>query len=347
VPALAAALLALLAVAAPPAAAATAPRDADDAPRLDVQIAAGEPTVGDHVDVDLVLDVPSRPAEAPRFPAWEDAWGEAEIVSVGEVTSEEPADGRNGVVYRQRVTVAAFRPGRVALPPQQVVVPAGGEAGQRSRTLTTPADLALDIHSVLPAASEDGGAADGTVPTPPPQPARPPVEYPVGARFWWTAGLLAAALVALAALLWRRRRRRLAGTEAGAPALPPFAELSRHLDAARRDADPADGLTRVSLALRRYLGRRLAFPAAESTTSEIRRQLAARRLPDGVARRCGELLGACDLVKFARRPATTDDVATWADAAADTARRIEEHLRPLESESEAEGDAAPPRREAA
>lgn len=157
--------------------------------------------------------------------------------------------------------------------------------------------------------------------------------------------LLAAALLALAALLWWRRRRRLAGDSAGAPVLAPFDELTRHLDAARRDDVPAEGLTRVSLALRRYLGRRLGFPAVESTTSEIRRQLAGRRLPDGVARRCGELLGACDLVKFARRPATHADVATWADAAADTARRIEDHLRPVETETDA--DAAATTREAA
>jgi len=334
---LASAGLALAVAAAAGARPAAAPAAASGTPRLQVEIAAGEPTVGDRVAVELVLTVPARPAQAPRFPAWEKTWGEAEIVTVGDVETGEAetaaGGGRPGVVYRQRLTLAAFRPGRVALPPQQVVVPGDGEAG--SLTLTTPDDLALEVRSVLPSPEEGAGAADGTVPVPPPQPARPPVALPVGARFWTTAGLLAAALAAVVALLLRRRRG--AEESAGAAALPPFEELARHLAAARRESAADAGLTRVSLALRRYLGRRLGFPAAESTTSEIRRQLAGRRLPDGVARRCGELLAACDLVKFARRPASAGDVATWADAAAETAQRIEDHLRPAESAAESAG----------
>jgi hypothetical protein len=57
----------------------------------------------------------------------------------------------------------------------------------------------------------------------------------------------------------------------------------------------------LSLALRTYLGRTLAFPAAESTTSEIQRRLLARQLPAALVRRTVELLRACDLVKFARQ----------------------------------------------
>ena len=122
-----------------------------------------------------------------------------------------------------------------------------------------------------------------------------------------------------------------------------------HAAADARQADsPREGLSVVSHGLRRYLGRRLGFPAVESTTTEIRRHLRRASTPPGTAARCGEILAACDLVKFARRPAVHADVRRWAETAAEVAEALEDHLRPAEADgAEGDGDGDAAAREAA
>jgi hypothetical protein len=296
-------------------------------PTVTVEVAPGEHTVGDRIAVVVVVTTAAG-SPAPRFPDWDEDWGTAEIVEIGEVETAEAPGG--GVAYRQRLTLAAFETGRVPLPPQTVVLPIEGLAGQR---LETPPAV-LDVASVLPL------AADGEA-RPAPKPARPPRVPPIGAPFWWTFALLASAVAALLALLlWRFRRR--AESRGAMAALPPIGELDAGLAAARQASDPAEGLRRVSWSLRRYLGRRLGFNAVESTSSEIRRRLSHRRLPDGVARTSLDLLFACDLVKFAGRPAARGDVERWAASARELAGKIEQHLTPV-----ALPPAAAARREAA
>ncbi len=313
--------LALL-VAAPGAAGAAEPTT----PALSAEIAPGEHTVGDPVAVDLTLTAdPDRLTAAPRFPVWKDGWGDAELVAA---EAAAPVPERPGT-WRQRVVVRAFRTGDVALPPVEVALPTA--AG--TRRLATPATLSLHVTSVLPPAPE-GGEAE----IPPPAPPTPPRRLPWGAPFWWTAGVGAALLAAALALAWRRRRRDAAAARPPAPALPPLAELERALAAARA-APPAEGHARVSLALRRYLGRALRFPAAESTTAEIQRQLLGRHLPGGVARRAVDLLRACDLVKFARREAGAAALERWCAEAADLGGEIEAHLHPAPAPDAAEAAA--------
>lgn len=307
-------------------------------------------TVGDRVPVDLVLTAAADLPTPPRFPAWEESWGEAEIAAVGEVEEERVAAGTAAgqATYRQRLQLVAFRTGTVPLPTREVAVPAA-EPGGETRRLRTADDLALEIASVLPPPPETGEEGEGnpdgaaaSAPIPEPRPARPPREMPVPQAFWLTALPMAALAAFLAWRLWRRRRRDL-DELAGRPDLPPREELARSLDAARTDADPATALARVSLALRRFLGRRLGFPAAESTSREIRRQLRDRHLDATLTRRCDELLAACDLVKFARRPATAGDVERWAGTAEAIADGVERHLRPAEPAA-GEAAATPPTR---
>ena len=306
-------------------------------PFLSVELAPGPYTVGDRVEAVLMLSVPAAELDGePRFPDWDGTWGEAEVIAAGEVErvlsdegGEDPRAPEGGedaeagrgtagatepdarALYHQRVELAAFRPGEVALPPVAVTVPiAGGEV------VLGTAELALTIDSVLPLSTE------GT-PEPEPMPPAPPQPLPLGARFWWTlaAGIAACVL----ALLWARMRRRHA---AAAAATPPFEELRTALDAARRGDSPAAGHAAVSLAFRRWLGRVLRFPAAESSTAEIRRELSGRRLPEGAAWRAAALLAGCDLIKFARREATPGQLAERADAALGLATEIEDYLRP-------------------
>jgi hypothetical protein len=306
-----------------------APRAGAAEPVVDVELPAAALHVGDLAAVTLVIDVGDAVLDAPpRFPAWGDSWGAAEVVEADEPV-KAVEDGRT--IWRQRVVLQAFRPGELALPPAEVAVPLAGG----TRTIATRPDLALSIASLLPAVSEEAGADA----IPPPQPAAPPQPLPLPAAFWWTAAIGIALLLALLVPMLLRRRRERAG-DGRRPRLGPFPELSAALAAARAADSAAEGHARVSLALRRYLGRRLSFPAAESTTSEVQRQLVARHLPHALPRRAVELLRACDLVKFARRPAARAEVERWAGEAEAVAREVEAHLAPPEP-------AAEPRRKAA
>ncbi|HEX6202326.1 MAG TPA: hypothetical protein VF100_04920, partial [Thermoanaerobaculia bacterium] len=131
-----------------------APRTFAAEPVVDVELPAVELHVGDLVAVTLVVDVGDAVLDQPpRFPAWQDAWGGAEVVEAAEPEKAVEEDGR--VLYRQRVVLQAFRPGELALPPVEVAVPLAGG----TRRVATRGDLALAIESVLPAAAGDTGEA--------------------------------------------------------------------------------------------------------------------------------------------------------------------------------------------
>jgi hypothetical protein len=163
----------------------------------------------------------------------------------------------------------------------------------------------------------------------PPAAMRP---LPLGSRFWWTLGSLAALCLIGLWLLRRQRRTAIAGVPA-VPALPPFEELTGELDRLAAEPSMLALHIRLSLALRRYLGRRLPFPAVESTTSEIQRQLLSRRMPGPLVRLAVELLRACDLVKFARQDVDEPRARERVAAARRLAQELESHLAPREPEA--------------
>ncbi|MFL6192925.1 MAG: hypothetical protein ACJ75H_02045 [Thermoanaerobaculia bacterium] len=278
-----------------------------------VTLAPNAPTVGDRVQATITLRIPAaRLIGEPRFPVWGKTWGEAEVVGHGEPVRTE----RDGIaVYEQRITIAAFRPGQVPLPPVALAVPL--QTG--TVRAATPAGLALAVRSVIPQSEKE----------PKPKPAAPPRPLPLGERFWWTLAAMLGACLLAAFLRWRRRR---AAVEAPAerPALPPFEELAATLDRLANETSMVSFHTQLSLALRRYLGRRLPFPALESTTSEIQRQLLSRRMPGPMVRPTVELLRACDLVKFARQPVGETQARERAEAARRLAAEFESHLAPRE-----------------
>lgn len=283
------------------------------APRLQVSLEPDTVTVGDRVDAVLELTVePAELAGEPRFPAWGERWAGTEILEAGPV--ERRPSG-----YRQRLTLAAFRTGRVELPPRTVALPGPVETVE----LSTPGDLALTVESVLPA---DAGTGELSA-----RPPTPPRSLPLGGAFWWTAGSLAALALGAVALA---RRRGLQGTGHGA--VDPLEELSRRLDTAARELETmggTEGHAVLSLALRRYLGRRLGFAALESTTTEIRRELRRTAVASEVETRAAELLRACDRVKFAREPVSLATLEARLAAVRELARRLEEDLRPVGAEA--------------
>jgi hypothetical protein len=281
-------------------------------PAVTVTLAPKAPTVGDHVVATLTLRVRTADLAAePRFPVWGKSWGEAEIVR-----KEEPVKvGEQGGVatWEQKVEVVPFRPGAVPLPPMAVALPLKAGTVQAA----TPAALALAVRSVIPAGEK----------APQAKPPAPPRPLELGARFWWTVAGLGAACLAALALLWLQHRKR-ARVARAVPALPPLAELKAEI--AGLAAEPSMLLlhTRLSFALRRYLGRRLPFPAVESTTGEVQTQLAGRRMPRPLARQTVELLRACDLVKFARQEVGPAQGQARAEAAVRLGEEWEAHLAP-------------------
>jgi hypothetical protein len=294
-----------------------APLLAQPAPRVTVALNPQQPTVGDRVEAVLILKVPTAElAGEPRFPVWSGKWGEAEVLldGPGQKVSEE-----GGVAtYQQRLVIAAFRPGKVVLPATNVAIP------QKNGTVqaATPAGLGLDVRSVLPPGEE----------RPAPKPPAAPRKLPLGERFWWTFAALLALCLAAGWLLWRRRRATGEGT-AMVPVLEPFEELTGELD--RLTAEPSAVLvhTRLSMALRRYLGRVLPFPAVESTTSEVLRQLHSRRMPGPLVRQTVDLLRACDMVKFARQEVGEARAKERLDAARKLGRDYETLFAPREPET--------------
>lgn len=293
------AVLALAAILLAPAAA--SPATAPDA----VAVTLDPPalTVGDPVAATLELVVEGDGADA-LFPDWAKGWGEAEVLEAGPVERTRVGDGTR---LRQRLRITAFRPGAIALPPVEVRRGPSGPA-----LATTPATLALEVRSVLPAEEPEVAPL-------PPEPPRP-LDLPV-AVFWAIGGMFAA--IFAAALLARRRRL----ADAASPAAPPHAELLAALDALA-GAEPEAGHRALSHALRRYLGRALAFPALESTTREIERALAGRHLDAALVRRAARLLREGDLVKFGRRSASGADLEAGVAEARALGEAVEAHLRP-------------------
>lgn len=285
------------------------------AQQVQVSLTPNRPSVGDRVEAVIALQVdPAVLAAEPRFPAWGRTWGEVDILAASPPRRTDEADG--SAVYRQRLTLAAFRPGKVPLPPMAIAVPL------RSRTVqvSTPAGLSLDLRSVLP---KDEKNLKSLAPKPP----KAPVPLPVGDAFWWTlAGMLAACL-ALGFLILRQRRS-AEPAEAPLPDLAPFPELAAALD--RLEAEPSAVRlhTGLSLAFRRYLARTLGFGAEEHTTTEIQRQLLAGRLPAPLVRQSVDLLRACDLVKFAREEVNPERSRERLDAARRIGMEIDERTRP-------------------
>ncbi len=139
---------------------------------------------------------------------------------------------------------------------------------------------------------------------------------------WLVAALLAAAIVVL---WWRRRRRRRHERPSVGPALDPYEEARRRIEAlAGEPADPAGRVAAaagIGDALRDYLADGWGVTARERTTLELLSSLPERLR----AERTGLLsvLSAVDLAKFARLAPDPGEVPGLAGRALTTLERLE------------------------
>ena len=198
--------------------------------------------------------------------------------------------------WRHDYVLEAEDVGALAVPPLKVAFRAA-DAGQPRELTTEP--VAITVTSVLPADVDFTEYKD----------IAPPVELPPAGLAWlvWPLALLTLGLAGLALLLWRRRRRAAAAAPEAGPAhllaLAELERLGRRLPADRSGAE--DFYVRLADILRRYVALRFGLDAPTRTTEEL---LAAAESTGGpiAARRhqVAQVLGQCDLVKFARRQPT-------------------------------------------
>ena len=126
------------------------------------------------------------------------------------------------------------------------------------------------------------------------------VERPDAMSLWWL--LAAAGLLGLLWWGWRRFQRE--DVAPAIPLLPPHVEAMRAWKAALSDDELDDHARALMLSsiFRRYLERRYGWMATAFTTREIRLQLLAQSGVTGaLTERASRLLGATDLLKFARQ----------------------------------------------
>lgn len=296
------------------------------APSVAVTLSPREIRVGDLVEAKLGVEVDAG-AGRPAFPNWQRHWGEAEIREVGETIREDGAEA-GSVRWVQTLVLTSFRPGVVALPPATIVIPNGAPgAGTESPGLEISTDASsFEVGSVLPAGEEQLE----------PRPPAPPVPLPVGERFWWSLALLALLALGLAGLLLARRP----GEDVYAgESIDPWDALEAALARLAAAADAEAAFTGLSLELRRYLGRTLAFPAAESTTTELRRRLLRSGLPSSVCSDVVRLLLEADTVKFARKEPAAGRIAECLEQARAAAADIRRFAQPAEPPEKGEAAA--------
>ncbi len=272
-----------------------------DAPSLRVlAMKDGQPALAPSVKVgerfQLVVTATARPDVVVGMPAAFDS-GVFEVLE----RQERTTPGSSEHVYE--LTVVAWEPGRQSFPPIPITyVP----KGQGQLQQVTTAELEVEVVPVL---ADEEAKVDL-------RPLAPPVS--VYEKDWTLVIVAAAAGGALlaAAALWlavravRRRRARARAEEPVVDLRPPHEIALARLEALGSsplldEADRKPFTFAMTEVVREYLGRRFGFNALDMTTSELLEALSAQ--PEALRVALERWLSACDLVKFARLPASRED----------------------------------------
>lgn len=260
--------------------------------------------VGDTILVGDVVPVALRTTlERGQRIAWPDTLPlggpDAELENAARVRSrmDTLADGRLEATAVYAVT--PWRPGEVSLPEVEIPVVDGDEVA-RTLTATLPG---FDVTSVLPPDTT------GIEPR--------PTKGVIGGNWsLWPIllAILALLLLVAAGIWWLRRRRRLADVTV-VPAVPPRRAALAALDEAREAGlvergEMKEFYTRVSVAIREYLGAIEPTWGEDRTTTELLSAIRAAAGPRAVAD-LEPILRSADQVKFARRE--TDAAMAYRD----------------------------------
>jgi len=296
------------------------PVAAQTAPEVRVGMEPQQITLGDPVVIELGVTPPAG-SQAPVFPDWSlMTWGQAEILEIGEVLQSPAGPGLNQ--YTQRLMITAFEVGEIELPPVSIEIPRATGDSQFAHSDTR----VLSVVSVLP----EGQPSEADLVPRPPAGLR---ALPTGNLFWWVVALLAIVGALLTAYLLRMPTEE----KVVVPKLDPLDEFDQLVRQLGGEADPIAFHTRLSFALRRFLGRTLGFGAVESTTTQIQTRLRQHQLSGETIRHASQLLRDCDQVKFARILAGRQESGETLGEAGRLAREVYRDIRPEEGEGSTEG----------
>jgi hypothetical protein len=237
----------------------------------------GKLTVGDPFELELTIRHPrdvriSEPMTEPGD----------DFLPLGRKTTTRTKG--DTVIDVHRIRLAAFAPGKLALPPFLVTWQEPTEV-QAAASET----LHVEVASVMPKEMKDVNDL------------KPQVPFPDYLPLWILLGVVGAAGLALLGFWLYRRYRRI--RLYGAPLPDPWTEANAALDAIPVDDWLAAGQVKryyytVSEILKRYIGRRFEFPALDQTTTEITYELKARKVPEREG--FGDFFRSSDLVKYAK-----------------------------------------------
>ncbi len=227
-----------------------------------------------------------------------------------------------GDTLRFRLPFTLLAPDTLSIPGQAFHYTVPGEKGSR-RMETAPLELAC--MSVLAAAPDSAALRDWKAP------GELRGDWITPLLSWGIPGLLLLVAILLLLRWWMRRARPL-------PEIPPVPADEEALSALReleREGLPAEGAfhafyLRLSMILRRYLGRLAGLPFADWTTEEIEPEMPRAVADPKFAGELLELMRRGDLVKFAKRQPT----ASECDASLDFARDLVIATRPRAMDEE-------------
>ncbi|HEX2166888.1 MAG TPA: DUF4381 family protein [Longimicrobiales bacterium] len=255
-------------------------------------------TVGDVFHAAVRIDL----AEGARIGAPDSLDLVADVEHAGrrEVRTDTAGGGRSVTVM---YPLAAWRPGTYELPPVALRI----VDGQRDTTLHVSLPT-FEVTSVLPA---DTSGIE----------AQPPKDVLGANRLWWPIllALLIAALIAAALYMWWKRRRGAEEPVVFTPAVPPLDVALAQLAALRREGLIERGefrefYARLTETLRHYVAAVDPRWSVDLTTSELAMRLRADvGMQDALE--LTRILGAADMVKFARATTTRDNASGDLDAA--------------------------------
>jgi hypothetical protein len=268
--------------------------------------------IGDPFMVSVRVRAPQ--GAAVEFPPAPDSGGPVEPLDpVQIVTTADSAAIDQTATYR----LAAWRVGTFRVPLGDVFV--RQDIGNRRVEVS---GVVIHVVSVLPRDSTEL------------EPRRQRAVFTFGLPWWiWAlAGAVAVAILALIAWLWRRRPRRPVTREA------PYAIAEREFDRVEAIGLLAAGerARHVSLmieVLRDYLAAVVPGASISQTSTELAG--AIRRAGIGTYARGAALLSEVDLVKFARRPLTSDRAATLGREARTIASAVHSALTAAEKTAKA------------
>ncbi len=270
------------------------------------------PKIGEPFELMLTVTYPDT-VEILGWPTIESEWGSFEIISSGDLTTRDLANGIKQT--SQTITAVLWRPGDYTTPSTFVLYRRIGETDVL-RVVTT--DAFFSVFSILP--SQDLNTLE---------------FLPNKSAIWvfyiplWGYGLgllVLSVVVCLSGWLWQAYRREL-NRRRVKPARTPFDEAVESVEGLQLIESLSERISLTAYIMRNYLTQRFSFPATNMTTLEIRQAIDELSLfnPEQ-AQTLYAILEWADKVKFAGAEPTRQLTQQIADSVLEWLRYTEQGI---------------------